>query len=260
MPRWVSKPFRRFVDFLDEIHQVLTLSAQGITQISRMVPLAEALADLAEHDRLRSEADPSGDDSEPDLHLTRQQAELAQTEIDRDFPLLHGHSVVAIWSALESLAEDVLVSHLKNCASIREHENFRKIKVNLATYENLDEDSRCRFLAVEIQNQMNANLRRGISRFDSVFGLVGVEVPIEDQMRRDFFELNCVRNAIVHNASRADDALIADCPWLDLSPGEVLEVSHASYWRYRVAVSTYITSVINQMAVLHPTSKQADVE
>lgn len=89
-----------------EINQILMVSIRGLHDLGRVFPLAKAV------EAARRETEGRSKRADQWLELTRQQAALARREVKRDFPLLHAHAVVAIWSALETVAEDALVAHV----------------------------------------------------------------------------------------------------------------------------------------------------
>src|SRR5262249_51191654 len=73
------------------------------------------------------------------------------------------------------------------------------------------------------------------------FGLSGA---VPDAVQRDVFELNQVRNCLLHRAGRADRRLIDACPWLGLTTGMPVVVTHQTYQRYVVSLIRYATQLV----------------
>lgn len=238
------RPFLRFAKRLTEIHQILVVSMRGLHDLGCSFPLAQAV----EAARRTTEGRSKG--AEHWLELTRQQATLARREVRRDFPLLHAHAVVAIWSSLETVAEDALVAYVRIDRNVLHNEALKRIRVSIVEYEQLDYEARGRLVAKEVQSTLGADLKRGIGRFQALFELLGAKVKIDDTTRRTFFEMNCLRNAIVHNASVVDSKLANEVPWLRLRVGKPIEISHRMFQRYFKAANDYLTSVVNALAAI----------
>jgi len=215
---------------------------RGLHDLGRSFPLARAV------EAARRETEGRSKGAERWLELTREQAALARREVKRDFPLLHAHAIVAIWSSLETVAEDALVAYVRTDRNVLHNEALKRIRVSLVEYEQLDYEARARLVAKEVQSALGADLKRGVGRFQALFELLGANVKIDDAVRRTFFELNCLRNAIVHNASVVDTKLAHEVPWLNLRVEKPIEISHRMYRRYFEASHDYLTSVVNALA------------
>jgi hypothetical protein len=242
MSDWYIDPYYRFFNFFEEAERVLQLSIKGIIQISRQMPLLEALDNL---ERVRAEN--SGKPIEPkDFKDARIEAEFARQEIEKEFPLLNAHSLVTIWSALEALFEDVLVAHIINRPEILKEDAFQKTRIPLATYEQLNQEDKARLLLYELQRGLSSEQRLGLDCFESLLKIVGLAGKVEDSIRRDIYELQQLRHTIVHRASLADRKLVEACPWLKLTSGERILISHDQYRRLITSVQKYVTVVIER--------------
>src|SRR5437016_5050276 len=117
MARPGSAPLHRAREAVEELDRVLHLSIRGIAQLSKSAPLIEALEN---YDRvIGTEVDPV--ESERRIALARAEAEFAQRELDRGFPILHSHATVALWGILEATIEDVALEFLEADASSLAH-------------------------------------------------------------------------------------------------------------------------------------------
>jgi hypothetical protein len=253
LAHWGSIPFQQCIEYLREISQILNLSILGVKQLSRMFPLAKALHEL---EIAFGESEEGG---EAYLNKWRKLADISTREIKYDFPMLHAHALVGIWSALDSLVEDILVAFLLHDPSIRRKEDVLKIKVTLLDYYSLDEESKFRYIAKQIRSNLKYDLKRGITRVDAIFKYLGINVDIDQETRRCFFEMNCLRNAIVHQAGRVDDKLSKDCPWLGLVPGERINISHEQIERYQISCAEYLTNILHELAKMAPQMKKRGI-
>jgi hypothetical protein len=249
---WYTDPFNRFLAFIQEADRVLKLSVKGISQISHQMPLLEALDNLA-----RVRAEQAMKPFQPkNFESAKEEAEFARQEIEKEFPLLHAHALVSIWSAMEALFEDVLVAHIIHRPEILKEEVFQKTRIPLATYEQLNQEDKARLLVYELQRTLSSEQRLGLDCFEALLKVVGLAGRVEDGIRRDIYEIQQLRHTIVHRASLADRKLIEACPWLKLMPGERIMISHEHYRRFMEAVNKYIILVIERATAIESAKKK----
>ena len=197
MSDWYTDPFYRFSNFAEEADRVLHLGIKGIVQISRQMPLLEALDNL---ERIRAERDMKPYEPK-NFEVARIEAEFARQEIEKEFPLLNAHALVTIWSAMEALFEDVLVAHIIHRPEILKEEAFQKTRIPLATYEQLNQEDKARLLVYELQRALSSEQRLGLDCFEALLKVVGLSGRMEDGISRDIYELQQLRHTIVHRAS-----------------------------------------------------------
>ena len=240
-----SAPLRRALEIIEEIDRVLHLSIKGIARLSKSASLIEAVEN---YERVMgTEVDPV--ESERRIALARAEAEFAQRELDRGFPILHTHATVALWGILEATVEDVALEFLEADASSLAHPSLSAIRISLAEFEQLERVDRLRFLLAEYMRNSKADWKLGVARFETLLELVRLSGGVEEGLRRDLFEHHQVRNALVHRAGVADRRLVAHCPWLGLSVGSPIVLSHGRYVRYRNAATTYLMELLVRMFV-----------
>lgn len=238
-------PLHRAREAIEEIDRVLHLSVRGIAQLSKSAPLIEALEN---YDRFKGgEVDPV--ESKRRIALARAEAEFAQRELDRGFPILHSHATVALWGLLEATIEDVALEFLESDASSLAHPSLASIRIPLTEFEQLERSDRVRFLLAEYTRNSKADLKLGVTRFETLLDLVRLSGGVEEGLRRDLFEHHQVRNAIVHRAGVADRRLVVHCPWLDIKVGTAIVVSHRQYVHYRNAAEAYLVELVMRMYV-----------
>jgi hypothetical protein len=56
-------------------------------------------------------------------------ASVAESEIERGFPLLHNHALMGLWGALEAMVDDVSANWLEVHPEIMTYDRFPKIQV-----------------------------------------------------------------------------------------------------------------------------------
>jgi hypothetical protein len=207
-----------------------------------MVPLVEVLAD-SENEKIKNKY------SEKHIDDVKKRAAFAQDEIDKGFPVIIGHAVVSFWSAMETFTHDLVISFLLNEDKILQNEMYAKIKIPLFQYEQLDKESRMHYLVQECSRTTNAVLKPGVSRFETLLESIGLSGSVDDSIKRDIYEMQQVRNLIVHKSSVVDKRFVDACPWLKASIGEKYTVSYRDYKRYVESLSRYMYVIIDRLRV-----------
>ena len=71
---------------------------------------------------------------------------------------------------------------------------------------------------------------------------------VEEHVKRTLFEMNQVRNVLVHKRGIADRRLVEACPWLNLSLGDSVKVDHKMFQRYDEAVQKYVLTIMDRVS------------
>ena len=179
------------------------------------------------------------------LQRAKKDAEFANSEIERGFPALHAHAVVAIWGALEASIEDLLVAWVLNKPEVLQNEAFAKLKVSLGDFLWLEREEQARLLIRELERA--SSQRRGIERFESLLQAIGQSGSIDEGVRKSLFEMFQVRNVLVHRAGSADRRIAEACPWLNLTVGAPVLLDHQAFRRYVSSVDAYIANVMERV-------------
>jgi len=179
----------------------------------------------------------------------RNTAALAKEEADGDFPLMHAHALMGLWSALEALIEDVTVAWLVAKPEVIHGPAFAKIRVPVSDYHQMSVEDRMAYVVTELQRDLKAELRQGVTRFESVLDAIGMGSGVSSDIRKAIFEIQQVRNSLAHRGGVADRRLIEACPWLGLKQGQPLVVTHEKFEYYIDAVYGYLADLINRWRV-----------
>ncbi|MDQ5873165.1 MAG: hypothetical protein M3547_13280 [Acidobacteriota bacterium] len=242
VPSWAKKPFEEFLDATERLDQLVHLSVRGIAALRGMPQLLEAIADA--RGELRG-TDEAAQETDPDrLTHARKEAELAQREVDEEFPVLHGQATIAVWAALESAVRLFVARWIENYKPASEVEEVQKLRVKLGEYERLQGEERYFYIVDRLEQELSSPLRSGVTRFETLLSPFGLSAEVDETARRDIFELNNVRNLLVHRSGIADRRFVDACPWLGLKVGERLKLDHRAYSRYGHAAVAYATQLI----------------
>jgi hypothetical protein len=237
-PRWATQPFRELIDHTERLGQLLHLSMRGISMIRAVPKVIEALAQAEGHD---------GGEGRQRVQDAEREAELARREVSEGFPLLHAHTAIALWSALEAAVRLFMARWLQHHKPAMEVEVVQKLRVRICEYERLDGEDRFFYILDRLEQELSAPLKNGITKFESLLEPFGLAGPVDEDVRRDLFELSQVRNALVHRSGVADRRLVEACPWLQLKAGDQIHVRHEATQRYFASVMKYSIALIVRM-------------
>lgn len=238
---WEEPVLKRWVAYNDQCVQLLQLSVRAIEGLPHEIALLEAV-----HNLQSAEAEYAGEEqpSREDIDRTKELAKFAEEERVNGFPLLHAHALTDLWSILEATVEDLLVANLVNEPEILAHEAFSKISIPLSEFRTLDEEERMRLVLSEFSRNRGAERRKGVERFEILLEPFGLAGPVEKELKKTIWEIQNVRNVLVHRAGIADRKFVQACPWLNLSVGDRVTVTRETFDRYYRALSEYGTLLV----------------
>jgi hypothetical protein len=160
VPSWATAHFKSVVDATEMLGRLIHISEKGIAVLRGMPRIVKVLADVE-----GASADLS---TQKKLETAEREAALAQSEVDRDFPVLHGLAVVALWSQLEHFIKGLIVLWLLHRKDAMNVPAVQKLKIRLGDYMQLSRPEQARYLVELIEQDIAAPLKRGVSRFDSL--------------------------------------------------------------------------------------------
>jgi hypothetical protein len=228
-PKWALRAAEDFLDQIQLINEVLDLSARGIGVVTAMPIAINAIA--------MAKGTMGSEDFENEKNRAGKLAELARREISSDFSILHAQASVSIWAGLECLVHDIVRDWVCNMPEMLSREPWANLKVRVGEYEPLDAEQRAAYLEELADQSVNGPLKQGLAT-------VGLNGIVPDAVRKPLFELQQVRNVLVHRRGVADRRLCLACPWMNLQVGQRLLISHSAYTGYLDAVYNYTTELI----------------
>lgn len=240
-PGWATEAFTQFLDYSEDLNRILHLSTRGISMIRAVPKVVEVLAKVKQDD------DPST--VEERLEKAKEEAELAQREVDTDFPLLHAQAVVSLWGGLESLIRVFLSRWITNEPKALGANQIKKLRMQFGEYESLDREERAYYVIDLLERELQSPLKQGVMRFETILDVFGLSGQIDEDVKKNLFEMYHVRNIIVHRRGLADRKLLNACPWLSLHVGDLVTIDRKCFRRYSNSVVSYIIELIVRVAV-----------
>lgn len=243
MPGWASGHFEESLESLTNLVNVIGASERGIHVLRAMPHAVKALA------KYRGNAESSAMSKQ--LQLAEQQSALANAEIKRDFPVLHGFAVVALWSWLEHCVKGLVTLWLLHRPEAVRVPAIQKLRVKLGDYIGLDSKEQAQFLVDLLEQDMASPLRRGANRFESLLDPFGLSGALSRECTRSLFELQQVRNAFAHRNGRADRRLCRECAWLKYKTGKPVQVSGEMLRNYTNASGEFLVALIHRVGGIY---------
>ena len=230
LPGWALEPFRVFDRRLENESKYLHLALRGMSMVRHRSRILKVL----------------GESEKQELEAADRDAEWIAREAKDGFRLLHAHAAVAVWGALEVLAEDFAVAWLANRDDAWSKSEVEKLKISLSQYHSLGVNERPQFVVRELQRALRADVRKGVGKLKAVLSVFDLAPPVGDNAKQALHELCQVRNAIVHCGGLADKKLVEECPWFEAEPDARIEISHDLYAWYFMAARRFSERVLNQ--------------
>jgi hypothetical protein len=236
-PEW-AEPCAYFLRYVIQVTDLVELTQKGIQVLTQIPYAVEALIEV-------------GDTSDKSMNEKRlkdanQRARLAESEIKNEFPLLHNHAIMGLWGALESAVEDLAVSWMQHNPAVLEEARIAKIKIPLIEFQRMTEQDRLRFIVTELQRDLGSELKAGVTRFESLLGLLGLGGPVDKRVRDVIYETQNLRNIFAHRGGVADQRFATNCPHLRYSIGDQVKIDK-QYFNYILGgLLTYSLIILNR--------------
>jgi len=169
----------------------------------------------------------------------------AQEESSDDHPQLHGHSLVGIWGALETMAIDVVTAWLQHQPAARMEEHIAEMKVPYSLFETLTPEERVEFLAHELDSKRATRI--GIDRFEALLDAVGLSGTRDRLLGRNIYEMQQIRNVFAHKRGIADRRFVDACPQLNYLAGETILIDRNTWSDFMVNALVYAETILRRM-------------
>lgn len=235
---WVTKHFEWSIEKIQELDSLLHLTMMGLSGIKGYPRVLMVVT------RVKEYLEESTGDEEKDIESATKNAKLAETEIQNEFPIAHAQAVVMLWAYLEATVGSFIAEWIAsepNAYSVRE---IRRLKVELGDYIGLDDDQKHFYVYQLLEQNVAAGIRYGVSRFESILAPFGLSGEVDEEVRKNIYELGQIRNVLLHRGGLADARMVSNCPWLGLNRGEAVKVTHKQYAKYRDAVIKYLCVIL----------------
>jgi hypothetical protein len=239
------------------LHRFVTLCIAGITQ---GMSASEFPRFRKEIDKIKKLPDPfpTEEEFEEAIERGKKLEEFAKVEVQNNFPFLLNLASVNLWGIIEATVDDlgsILITSWPEC---RDSETVRRIRGPLIEFASASESEQAEYLLSELKRSVNASLKLGIDRFESILNCLCLGGSVHELVKELFFELSQIRNIVVHNVGKADKKIVESCPWLGLQIGQDVKTDHPHFMTYMGAADWYFLELQCRCCVLtsHPIDPQ----
>lgn len=237
-PRWWKEPVRVFDEYVEDERDLVELSRVSVMMLQTEEVTSVQLHDAAE---TLTRAMTAGE-------LVRR----AEDEASKDHPLLHGHSLVAIWSALETMIGDLVEAWLLWWPPARTQAASR---APLAGLHKLLPDEWAAEAHQALERAYQKLNRRGqsprrLDRYEWLLNAVGLTHDPQDddpQMIQNLWEMQQVRNVFAHKRGVADARFVAHNRHLPFKVGDELRIDRHAWADFLVTTLLYADMVVRRM-------------
>ncbi len=243
LPEYVRQPIFRCIKTVRSVLTMLQLTEKGFTYVAHRPRMTQPLIDLT----VQLEEEPT-EEIKAGLVRETEDASFAEGEIKNNFPFMHASATVTMWGALEAAIEDLLVGIALNEPVSLERDEFMKIKIPLGRFIVLEKDERIRYLITEAQRSLSTGNAQGVDTFENVLRLFDLSGEVDESVKKGLWEMNNVRNVIVHRDSQADLRLVQSCPWLGAKVGERILIDAPRFYGYHEAIYEYIGTLFRRVS------------
>lgn len=219
---------------------LLYLTYEGLSRVTGVPEMQRLLAEM-----LQEHADAA--ETARSIAESEKRAERAQTLIDTDFSMLHAHTLMGLWGALESGIADLVGSWMDVMPDVLDNPSFRKVVIPIADWERASsrEDQR-RLVASKIDSLTASNPSAGIKRFEEQLKYVALDGPVDPRVSRAMFEVYHYRNVIAHRSGIADRRFVEACPDLGYKIGDPVKINRDQFAQIFFALGLYVRTVRNR--------------
>jgi len=217
--REALEPANYFLRYVRESGELVELSMRGTFLLTQQPALTKAMLELDEY--RAGELNP---DREHVLQDASRLADLAQRELQRDFPLLNAHAIVGVWGALESWIGDMCCRWVGLFPDRCDWGN-RRIKVSPDDLLSDDPGQKAQVLLATLKADLKADEKLGVNQFESMLRPLGLSGPVPKLISDALFRMQQIRHIYAHRAGIADAVFVERCHSLmDCAVGERVHV------------------------------------
>ncbi len=168
---------------------------------------------------------------------------FAKQQKEDGFYYLFSLAVVRLWGILEAMVDDLVIDFLRRPDECKDKDLIYSLKGPLLEFATAPPERQADFLTERLKDAVKAGLQPGVGRFEAMLDPIGLGGGIGSDVRRVLFELNQVRNAIVHKAGIADRRFIENCPWLNLNLDKPIKVNAEDFHLYTTSAYYYAVEI-----------------
>ena len=227
----------------DYVGDAMELVHQTYEGTSALLSMPRVVAALSKVDRRGVDTDQHQEEKD----TADKSAAYAAKAQASDFALLHAHTVMGLWGALEAAVEDLASTWLENHPALLSRPKFMRIRVPVAIYETLTPAARFRLIISELQRDLGNDQSFGVGQFEKILTEVELTGAVPPRVRRLLLRAQQYRHLVAHRAGRADSRFLEICPDLGYTLGDPVNLSRTQMNEIFMAMIAYMEELENRV-------------
>lgn len=239
LPMWAAEVFDRYFGALSEQMSLTSASLFALYKLSDESSYRERAEDIPGRIETFSGVgmNPAFPERPADtaLRIRKQHGEPVYTQ-----------AVIAGWSYLEVLVEDLAVGSIVADEGLLVREPFTKVRRRASVSAEMDLPGRAAAAVTALERQTST--QGGVPRFEVVLEAAGLGGQPPPEVEPPLAEMMNVRHVLLHRGGRVDRRLLENCDWLDLHIGDRVVIDDHRYVAYHSALTLYGVSLQGRFA------------
>jgi len=238
---WALNPFKRAYREIAKHAGILVLSQEGVWVLENRYEnsrkIKENMKDLWKEMKKKHRIK---------LGTEKLLSKLARNEIKQGFLSFIYSATLVLWSTLESSIKLFLLECIKNKQEA--FSNDIKVTLCLFEYERKSVDERRHYIINQLEEK--SRTKTGINQFENLLELVGLDGEIPKKISDKIYEMQQIRNLIMHRMGIIDHYFIEKCNWANnLRVGLQYKMSSSDYIKMLDAVTSYIGIIMDRINI-----------
>jgi hypothetical protein len=222
---WLIIPAFNLVTFLSDEMIIGGVTERALTSTSGTPSLLSAL-----RHRISSDDKEVQEAIQRLIYFTKNDAEFAKEEISDNFRRVRSHHLVAIWSAVETTIEHMLVNHIRMVPDADKiiSAHVPTIKPRQIKRITIREANR----TIRAWEGELSHIKELMEKQLEMLRVFGINITLDPSISRSLSEMSGLRNVIVHNAGLIDQPFLDNCPWRSDTVGDRVIIDQMSMTRW----------------------------
>ena len=251
VPDWALDHFKECLLSFQTTAHMVEICEHGISDLQSLPARIKLLSDIEDYQVKYKTGKQTKTVCDEQIVNAERAAQLAASELEKDFPVLHSFAVVALWGLLEHFAKGLVALWIRHRRDAMACQQMQRIRVKIGDFLQMPKADQGDFLVEMLEQEVSGPLRRGANRFQSLLEPFGLAVPLSESCTKNLFEFQQIRNAIAHRNGRADRRLRADCPWLKLKLNQQVLISREMLSRYQNASVEFLVVTLHHVGDMY---------
>ncbi|WP_374611469.1 hypothetical protein [Gordonia sp. (in: high G+C Gram-positive bacteria)] len=229
-------PFRTWIEYYQDALNLVHLTYDGLNSIDFRIELGDILRGF------RLEVERGRDQVLRDALLVKSRD--AHREIDADYPVLHAHTLLGLWGALERLIEDIFITSILYEPSLLAHERLSRVKLLVDVILGSGED-RANAILAEFIRTIGADQKKGVGQFEALLKPVLLDGQVPRVVRDSVLLAQQIRHVWAHRGGVADAKFVESCS-SRASVGDKLLIGSSEFHHLSDGIQMYGLVVLNR--------------